>query len=116
MTIEIIKANAFGCKKESVVLLACILFIIVIGIIYIAYLIINKLIYGKKELFSNDSKRDKMIKIFKSDDSRDPNDTYYTNTSANINKQSQMHSGVYSDTDYTDDCNDPDGNCGYDPE
>jgi len=74
-------------KVESVIFLVCII-ILVIG--YIIYLILKKISIYELELFSsNNSKRGKMMKIFKSDEIYDPDEKTY-------------------------DCNDPDGDCGYD--
>ena len=58
----------YDYKKESTIILACILIILVF---YCCYWFIKSII-NKLELFSNnDSKREKMIKKFKSSNSND---------------------------------------------
>jgi hypothetical protein len=79
-----------NCKIESVILLICIL-VLVFG--YIIYKILKKLALYELELFScrssSNSKRSKMMKVFKSDEIYDPDETPMV-------------------------CDDPDGDCGYD--
>lgn len=81
-------------KKESTIILACILTIITF---YFFYWIIKCLIKNT-ELFSNsNSKRDKMERIYKSDEILDPDEQAMYN---------------YKD----DGCFDPDSDCGRDPD
>ena len=92
--INIIKYNY---KKESTIILACILIIIVFCIL----LWIKNNVIGKIELFngrssSGNSKRDKMKRIYKSNEVSDPDEIV-----------------TYRDDD---DCDDPDGSCGSDPD
>jgi len=81
-------------KKESTIILACILTIITF---YFIYWIIKCLIKNT-ELFSNsNSKRDKMERIYKSDDVHDPDEQVMYNYK-------------------NDGCFDPDCNSKYDPD
>ena len=94
-------------KNESFILFNCILVIILFYFIYCLYNFLYK--YGcnyqkyksykkKMENFGSygNSKRDKMIKIYKDDTILDPDDAPYNNK-------------------YDDDNNDPDSTFGYDP-
>jgi len=87
-------------KKESAIILACILSIL---LFYFIYWIITSFasIINKKELFgcrnSGNSKRDKMTKIYKSNEVSDPDEIVNYNP-------------------YDDECDDPDGDCGHDPD
>ena len=89
----------YNYKKESIIILACIIIIIIFYIFYLIYLILKKLLkyLNNKELFSNDTKREKMKRIYKSNEVLDPDE-------------------IIVDNPYDDDCDDPDGNCGSDPD
>jgi hypothetical protein len=78
-------------KKESTIILACIIIILVFS--FFNY-IMNKIL-NKTELFDN--KRDKMEKVFRSNSGTDPDE-------------------MTVDNPYDDLCDDPDGGCGNDPE
>ena len=85
-------------KKESTVILACIILII----LFIILIWIIKKLLNKIELFGNrsssgNSKRDKMKRIYKSDEVLDPDETVMNNPNE-------------------DECDDPDGDCGRDPD
>ena len=83
-------------KKESTIILAC---IIIILIFYFIYWIIKSII-NKKELFRNgdsNSKREKMKRIYKSNEILDPDEIIMSNSDI-------------------DECDDPDGSCGADPD
>lgn len=61
-------------KKESIVIFSC---IIILLLLYCLYLILNKIInyYNKNtETFNNNSKRSKMIRIYKNDNILDPDE------------------------------------------
>ena len=76
-------------EKESTIILGCIIIIILFNSLYYLF---NKCT-SFSELFSNnDSKREKMKKIYKSDDISDPYE-------------------IIVDNPYDDDCDDPDGSC-----
>jgi hypothetical protein len=80
-------------KKESTIILACIIIIIVFYLILWCFEQLNKI-----ELFSNsDSKREKMKKIYKSDDVSDPDE-------------------MLDDNSYDDNVRDPDDSYGMDPD
>ena len=80
-------------KKESTIILACIIIIIVFYLILWCFEQLNKI-----ELFSNsDSKREKMKKIYKSDDVSDPDE-------------------MLDDNSYDDNVRDPDDTYGMDPD
>ena len=71
-------------KKESTIILACIMLILT----FYCFCFFTKSILNKIEFFSNNnSKREKMKKIYKSNDMSGPSD-----------------------------CDDPDNNCGADPD
>jgi len=86
--------NNYEYKKESIIILCCIIIII---LFYCIYFMFNKII-KHIEMFSNsDSKREKMKKIYKSNDVSDPDE-------------------VTVDNPYDDMCDDPDGDCSRDPD
>jgi len=102
--------DEYKYKKESTIILACILIILISYFLYWIMKSMNKYItkYMKKsiikdnEMFSNrtssnGSKREMMKKIYKSDEILDPDEIIMNNPNA-------------------DDCDDPDGNCGTDPD
>ena len=61
--------NTYKYKSESLIILICIL-IIIIG--YLLYWVIKKI--SIRELFDNDSRREKMKRIYKSDEISDPDE------------------------------------------
>ena len=80
-------------KKESAIIFACIMIILT----FYCFYFFSKLILNKIELFSNgNSKRDKMKKIYKSDEILDPDEITMDSPSG------------------YDDCDDPDGTCSSD--
>lgn len=80
-------------KKESTIILACIIIILVFYLILWCFKQLNKI-----ELFSNsDSKREKMKKIYKSNDVSDPDE-------------------MLDDDPYDDNVHDPDDSYGMDPD
>lgn len=112
-------------KKESTIILACILIVIVFCIFYwIKNNVVNKI-----ELFrrgSSNSKRDKMIKMYKSNDV-DKIELFNGNNNGSNSKRDRMKriykSNEVSDPDEIltsypddDDCDDPDDSCGSDPD
>ena len=61
-------------KKESIVIFSC---IIILLLVYCLYLIVNKIknYYNKNtENFNNNSKRSKMIRMYKNDNILDPDE------------------------------------------
>jgi YbbR domain-containing protein len=61
-------------KKESIVIFSC---IIILLLVYCLYLIVNKIknYYNKNtETFNNNSKRSKMIRMYKNDNILDPDE------------------------------------------
>jgi len=82
--------NTYKYKSESLIILICIL-IIIIG--YLLYWLIKKI--AVRELFYNDSRREKMKKIYKSDEIYDPDEEQSSSLNA---------------------CFDPDCNGGMDPD
>ena len=80
-------------KKESIIILACIIIIILFFLICWVFKKLNKI-----ELFSNsDSKREKMKKIYKSNDVSDPDE-------------------MVIDNPYDDNIHDPDDSYGMEPD
>ena len=68
-TLSANKSNNYEYKSESLIILICIL-IIIIG--YLLYWVIKKI--AIRELFDNDSRREKMKRIYKSDEILDPDE------------------------------------------
>jgi len=104
--------DEYKYKKESTIILGCILIIlifyclrwIIISInnsinkyMKISILTNNNEIFSNRSSSSNGSKREMMKKIYKSDEVLDPDEIIMNNPNA-------------------DDCYDPDGNCGVDPD
>lgn len=88
--------GTYEYKKESTVILGCILLILTFYCFY--WFIKSILKLNKIELFSNgNSKRDKMKRIYKSDEVLDPDE-------------------IVMNSYNNDDCDDPDGTCGTDPD
>jgi len=87
-------------KRESLVILCCIVCILSFYILYkfVNYIAISELDTFASRSSSNNGKRQTMIQIFKSNDVNDPDE-----------KQKQCG-------DYDENINDPDSTCGYDPD
>ena len=84
-------------KKESIVIFGCILIILIYYLFYFIFKKLNNINYNKFEYFNNsDSKRNKMIKIYRKNDISDPDEDTNENTN--------------------DDNNDPDSSNPYDPD
>lgn len=87
-------------KKESTIILGCIIVILIFYVLYWCFISIKN-IFKSKESFncrnSSNSKRELMKKIYKSDEVLDPDEIVTYNL-------------------YDDECNDPDGDCGQDPD
>ena len=115
--------GTYEYKKESTIILACIILILT----FYCFWWFIKSILNKLELFSSDSsKREKMKKIFKSNKVLDPDDVELF-SNGNSSKREQMKRIYKSDevldpdeivmsSHDTDDCDDPDGTCGTDPD
>jgi len=80
-------------KNESFILFNCILIIILFYFLYYAYIFLSKYLYKYKkynlynikiEKFGSNSKRSKMIKIYKGDNILDPDEIIY-NSNYNVN-------------------------------
>ena len=113
-------------KKESTIILACILIIIVFCIFFwIKNNVVNKI-----ELFrrgGSNSKRDKMIKMYKSNDV-DKIELFNGNNNSSSNSKRDRMRRIYKSNEVSDpdeivtsypdddDCDDPDGTCGSDPD